>query len=59
MNKLKNIRMSKGKTIEDVAKAADVSIRAFQYYEKGEKIPNVYAAKRIAKALGCRVEDIF
>lgn len=59
INKLKETRKkAKLKQIE-VAKATNISIRAYQNYEYGERVPDVYTAQLIAKALHTTVEELF
>lgn len=42
-----------------VAEKANISIRAYKYYESGERIPRVDTAKLIAKALNSTVDELF
>ena len=59
INKLKETRKkAKLKQIE-VAKATNISIRAYQRYEYGERVPDVYTAQLIAQALHTPVEELF
>ena len=46
-------------TQAEVAQKVGVQIRTYQSYEYNTISPNVETALKIAKALGCRVEDIF
>ena len=58
INKLKETRKkAKLKQIE-VAKATNISIRAYQNYEYGERVPDVYTAQLIAQALHTTVEEL-
>lgn len=57
--KLQAAREKSGKTQAQVANEADISRRAYCYYEQGKKEPGVRTAIRIAQALGSTVEDIF
>lgn len=57
--KLKARRQKIGLTQVEVAEQAKVSIRAYQQYEAGERIPRADTAKLIAKALDSTVEDLF
>ncbi len=57
--KLKERREKTGLTQEQVAKKADISLRAYKMYESGERIPRVDTAKLIAKALKSTVERLF
>lgn len=56
---LKKAREYAGRTQEDVAFAAGISIRAYKQYESGERLPKVDKAKIIAEVLGSTVEEIF
>lgn len=57
--KLKRKREKTGLTQAEVANKAKISLRAYQYYENGERVPDVLAAKLIAKALNSTVEELF
>lgn len=57
--KLKRKRKKTGLTQAEVANKAKISLRAYQYYENGERAPDVLAAKLIAKALNSTVEELF
>lgn len=57
--KLKKERERQGKTQREVAEAANLSVRGYQNYELGNRIPNVETAKKIAVALGMTVEELF
>lgn len=59
MNKLKTQRKTAQLTQEAVAKRAGISYRAYQNYESGDRVPNVYAALKIADALNSTVEELF
>lgn len=52
MEWLKNIRVSKGKTQEQVAEQVRMARGAYANIENGERRPSVHAAKRIAAVLG-------
>lgn len=57
--KLKKVRKKTGLMQSTVAKKAKISLRAYQYYESGERIPDVQIAKLIARALNSTVEELF
>ena len=59
MNKLKEIRLAREMTQAEVASKANVPQRTYQNYELGVREPGIYAAIRIADALGCDVKDIW
>lgn len=56
---LRNKRESIGKTQVDMAKASNVSLRAYQMYESGDRVPSVQTAIRIAQVLGTTVEKLW
>jgi len=56
---LKFEREKKGLTQWDVAKRAGISIRSYQRYEAGNRVPDVYQGQLIAKALGTTVEELW
>nr|DAH67096.1 MAG TPA: helix-turn-helix domain protein [Caudoviricetes sp.] len=57
--KLKAIREESGKTQAQIANEAQISCRAYCYYEQGTKEPKVRTAIRIARALNSSVEALF
>jgi DNA-binding XRE family transcriptional regulator len=56
---LKSARARAMMTQEAVARAANIPVRLYQKYEYGDIVPLVTRAIRIAKVLGCKVEDLF
>ena len=56
---LRNKRESMGKTQLDMAKVGNISLRAYQLYESGERVPNVWTAIRIADALDIDVKKLW
>lgn len=59
MDRLKTKRIEARLTQEAIAKKAGISCRAYQNYESGGRVPNVYAALKIADALNSTVEELF
>ena len=59
MYKFKEKRLACGLTQAEVAEAAGITVRAYQYYENGDKAPSVDVAIKIAKKLDSTVEDVF
>ena len=57
--KLIQARKKQGLTQVQVADRAKISEVTYQLYEYGQREPKINTAKRIAKILKCRVEDIF
>lgn len=56
---LKEARKRIGLTQEEAAKLSDVSYRAYQNYEAEERVPNVHAANRIARAVNSTAEKLW
>ena len=57
--KLQKAREKTGLMQIEIADKAKVSLRAYQYYEVGERLPDVKTAKLIAQALDSSVEELF
>lgn len=58
-NRIKSLREEKGLRQLDLARRLDVYQSEVSEIERGEREPGVYLAKRIASALGKRVEEVF
>jgi putative transcriptional regulator len=58
-NRVGRIREEKGLRQLDLARKLDVYQSEVSAIERGERIPSVYLAKKIARALGKRVEEVF
>ena len=58
-NKIRRFRLEAGKRQLDVARKLNVYQSEISQIERGERVPGVYLAKRIAKVLGRTVEEIF
>lgn len=56
---LKECRMKKALTQKQVAARVSISERSYQYYETGERMPDVQTAIRISRALNSTVEDLW
>lgn len=56
---LRSKREQKDKTQTDMAKASNVSLRAYQMYESGQREPKARTAIRIARTLGTTVEALW
>lgn len=59
MNNLRKIRQLKNRTQKKVSSDANITERAYQMYEYGNREPKVRTAIRIAKALGTTVEELW
>ncbi len=58
-NNLKQIRLRLGMSQQDLAAVAGVSRQTIGGVEAGQYAPSTTVALRLAKALGCHVEDLF
>ena len=58
-NNLEEIRKSVGMTQLELSESADVSRKSINAIENGIYVPSTVLALKIAKTLGCRVEDLF
>ena len=61
MNKLKEIRTQQGLSQSLLSKEANVSLRALQAYEQGDRDLNKAQAEtvyKLAKALNCKMEEL-
>ena len=58
-NKIRRFRLEAGKRQLDVARKLNVYQSEISQIERGERVPGVYLAKRIAKVFGRTVEEIF
>lgn len=60
VNYLKKVRITKGEiTQEELARKVGVTRQTIIYIEKGKFNPSVKLALKIAKILGCTVEELF
>jgi putative transcriptional regulator len=58
-NNLEKIRKSVGMTQLQLSESADVSRKSINAIENGIYVPSTVLALKIAKTLGCKVEDLF
>jgi putative transcriptional regulator len=58
-NNLEEIRKSAGMTQLELSERADVSRKSINAIENGVYVPSTVLALKIAKTLGCKVEDLF
>lgn len=59
MNKLKQIRLTKGYSLRKLEMKSGVTRQTVSNIEKGRNVPTELTLHRLAKALGCEVEDIW
>ena len=58
-NKIRRFRLEAARSQLDVARKLNLYQSEVSQIERGERVPSVYLAKRIAKVLGKTVEEIF
>jgi len=56
---LRQKRLEAGLTQEEIAQRAGVTRQTIIAVERGNYVPSVLLALRLARELGCRVEDLF
>lgn len=59
INHLEEFRKSVGLTQQELSVAAEVSRKSINAIENGIYIPSTVLALKIAKTIGCKVEDLF
>ena len=57
--RLRERREQQGRTQQQIADLANISLKSYQRIEKGEQDPSITVAKLIAKALKSTVEKLF
>ncbi|UYP44282.1 hypothetical protein NEF87_000567 [Candidatus Lokiarchaeum ossiferum] len=58
-NQVKELRMEKNITQQELATAVNVSRQTISYIENGEKSPNIIVALKIAEYFRMQVDEIF
>lgn len=58
MKKLKEKRIQKGLTQEQLGQAVGVSYRTIYQYESGRREPNLKILRALANALQCTIDEI-
>ena len=59
VNKVKEMMEKRKMNATELAYKSGISERYVNFITKGDRSPSVRIALRIAKTLGCKVEDIF
>ena len=59
LNNLEELRKKAGLTQQELSEAAGVSRKSINAIENGVYVPSTVLALKIAKTLGCKVEDLF
>lgn len=54
----KRYRLKKGLTMNQVAKASGISESMYCLIENGKRTPSLRVIRRIASALGCKLDDL-
>lgn len=57
--RIKELRIKKGMTQEDVAKTMGIDPKSFGRIERGERFPSLDAIEYIASALSVEIKDLF
>ena len=59
LNNLEELRKAAGLTQQELSESAEVSRKSINAIENGIYVPSTVLALKIAKRLGCKVEDLF
>ena len=59
LNNLEELGKKAGLTQQELSEAAEVSRKSINAIENGVYVPSTVLALKIAKTLGCKVEDLF
>ena len=59
INNLEELRRSVNLTQQELSESAEVSRKSINAIENGIYVPSTVLALKIAKTLGCKVEDLF
>lgn len=59
LNNLRQLRTSAGITQQKLSESAEVSRKSINAIENGIYVPSTVLALKIAKTLGCSVEELF
>ena len=59
LNNLEELRRSANLTQQELSESAEVSRKSINAIENGIYVPSTVLALKIAKTLGCKVEELF
>ena len=59
LNNLEEVRRSANLTQQELSESAEVSRKSINAIENGVYVPSTVLSLKIAKTLGCKVEDLF
>ena len=58
INNIKALRKARGMTASELAKRTGIHPMVLSRYETGKRMPKADTAAKIAKELGCTIEDL-
>ncbi|MGQ9498211.1 MAG: helix-turn-helix domain-containing protein [Desulfotomaculales bacterium] len=56
---LRRLRLERGWSIEDLARRAGWSFATIACYEQGKFLPSAARLHRLARVLGCHIDELF
>ena len=59
LNNLESMRIQAGLTQQELSESAEVSRKSINAIENGVYVPSTVLSLKIARTLGCKVEDLF
>jgi putative transcriptional regulator len=59
LNNLERMRIQTGLTQQELSESAGVSRKSINAIENGVYVPSTVLSLKIARTLGCKVEDLF
>jgi putative transcriptional regulator len=59
LNNLEKLRRSANLTQQELSESAEVSRKSINAIENGIYVPSTVLSLKIAKTLGCKIEDLF
>ena len=59
LNNLERMRIHAGLTQQELSESAEVSRKSINAIENGVYVPSTVLSLKIARTLGCKVEDLF
>lgn len=59
LNNLERMRIQAGLTQQELSESAEVSRKSINAIENGVYVPSTVLSLKIARTLGCKIEDLF
>lgn len=59
MTKIREVRRSKGMSVDELAKRVGIVPTTLYRYETRKRTPTIFLAQAIAKVLGCTTDELF